>query len=116
MTAVRVGVQTGNYYQANPGTTASISNNNIETTRRGIFHNLAYSNASPFTISGNTFTVLDAPTGTKWDAIMLSSLQGSVNATVTGNIITPSIVMEEGSVFEGQCIINKKTEKGAKAS
>lgn len=94
MTAVRVGVQTGNYYQANPGTTASISNNNIETTRRGIFHNLAYSNASPFTISGNTFTVLDAPTGTKWDAIMLSSLQGSVNATVTGNIITGTDVTQ----------------------
>ncbi|HOG79705.1 MAG TPA: right-handed parallel beta-helix repeat-containing protein, partial [Anaerolineaceae bacterium] len=59
-----------------------------------IFHNLAYSDASPFTISGNTFTVLDAPTGTKWDAIMLSSLQGSVNATVTGNIITGTDVTQ----------------------
>jgi cytoskeletal protein CcmA (bactofilin family) len=35
---------------------------------------------------------------------------------VTGNIITPSIVMEEGSVFDGQCIINKKTDKDARAS
>ena len=35
---------------------------------------------------------------------------------VTGNIITPSIVMEEGSVFEGQCVINKKAERTPKAS
>ena len=35
---------------------------------------------------------------------------------VTGNIITPSIVMEEGSVFDGQCVINKKADKTAKAS
>ena len=35
---------------------------------------------------------------------------------VTGNIITPGIVMEEGSIFEGQCVINKKADKSAKAS
>jgi len=35
---------------------------------------------------------------------------------VTGNIITPSIVMEEGSVFDGQCVINKKADRAAKAS
>ncbi|HNT55770.1 MAG TPA: hypothetical protein PKG95_13715, partial [Anaerolineaceae bacterium] len=94
MTAVRVGVQTGNYSRANPGTTAAISNNSIETSKRGIFHNLAYSNASPFTISGNTFTVLDAPTETRWDAIMLSSLQGSVNAIVMDNVITVADVTQ----------------------
>ena len=36
--------------------------------------------------------------------IMLSSGQ------VKGNIITPSILMEEGVVFDGNCIINKKVE------
>ena len=36
--------------------------------------------------------------------------------TVTGNIITPSIIMEDGSVFDGQCIINKNYEKGPRAS
>lgn len=36
--------------------------------------------------------------------IMLST--GQVN----GNIITPSLIMEDGVVFEGSCIINKKEE------
>jgi cytoskeletal protein CcmA (bactofilin family) len=36
--------------------------------------------------------------------IMLST--GQVN----GNIITPSLIMEDGVVFEGNCIINKKEE------
>jgi len=27
---------------------------------------------------------------------------------IIGNIITPSIIMEEGVTFEGKCIINKK--------
>jgi len=31
---------------------------------------------------------------------------------VTGNIITPSLVMEDGVIFEGNCIINKKEEAG----
>ena len=35
--------------------------------------------------------------------IMLSS--GRIN----GNIITPSLIMEEGVIFEGNCIINKRT-------
>jgi cytoskeletal protein CcmA (bactofilin family) len=36
--------------------------------------------------------------------IMLST--GQVN----GNIITPSLIMEDGVIFEGSCIINKKEE------
>lgn len=40
--------------------------------------------------------------------IFLSS--GSIN----GNVITPSLIMEEGVKFEGNCTINKKAgEKGA---
>lgn len=30
--------------------------------------------------------------------------------SISGNVITPSIVMEEGVIFEGSCTINKKTE------
>ncbi len=30
---------------------------------------------------------------------------------VKGNIITPSLVMEEGVKFEGNCVINKKIEE-----
>ena len=61
MTGVRTGIQTGNYYNANPGTTGSISNNQIGVWRLGIFHNLAYGSASPFTISDNTITAENLP-------------------------------------------------------
>ena len=71
--------------------------------------------------AGEAVTDIEART-----VIIGGTVRGNVYATervillttgqVTGNIITPSIVMEEGSVFEGQCIINKKAEKGVKAS
>ncbi len=48
------------------------------------------------------------------------SVSGNIYATervillntgeVKGNIITPSLVMEEGVQFEGNCVINKKSE------
>jgi cytoskeletal protein CcmA (bactofilin family) len=38
--------------------------------------------------------------------IMLSSGQ------MHGNIITPSLVMEDGVIFEGNCIINRSTASG----
>ncbi len=93
MTGVRTGVQTGNYYNANPGTTGSISNNQIGVWRLGIFHNLAYSSASPFTISGNTITAETYPGATKWNGLLLSSIGGAVNATITNNdIVIPGTV------------------------
>lgn len=93
MTGVRTGVQTGNYYNANPGTTGSISNNQIGVWRLGIFHNLAYGSASPFTISGNTITAEAYPDATKWNGLLLSSIGGAVNATITGNnIVIPGAV------------------------
>ncbi|MBN1922207.1 MAG: hypothetical protein JW892_13245 [Anaerolineae bacterium] len=82
---VRTGIQTGNYYRANPGTTGSISNNQIGVWRLGIFHNLAYSDASPFTISGNTITAETYLGANKWNGLLLSSIGGAVNATITGN-------------------------------
>lgn len=30
---------------------------------------------------------------------------------IKGNIITPSLIMEDGVIFEGNCTINKKPEK-----
>ena len=85
---VRTGIQTGNFYSANPGTTGSISNNQIGVWRLGIFHNLAYSNASPFTISGNIITAETYPGATKWNGLLLSSISSPVNATITNNTIT----------------------------
>jgi hypothetical protein len=86
---VRVGVQTGNYYRANPGAAATISNNTLAVRRSGIFHNLHYSSASPFTVAGNTITAVDSA-GTHWDGITLSSFQTAANTTVQNNIIDGS--------------------------
>jgi hypothetical protein len=93
MSNVRLGLQTGNFYQANPGSGASqvISGNTIEARRTGVFHNLHYSNASALTFSGNTITALANANETKWDGIALSSLaigSTSTNNTINGNGIT----------------------------
>ena len=91
MENVRIGLQTGNYYTANPGSSTyqTISGNTISARRRGIFHNLAYSSASPFTLSSNTITgVANANESTLWDGILLSSM--TVASTASGNIINGS--------------------------
>ncbi|HRD82868.1 MAG TPA: HYR domain-containing protein [Saprospiraceae bacterium] len=89
MTNVRLGVQTGNFYLANPGTSTSqvISGNTISARRRGIFHNLFYSSASPYTLSNNTITgIADANETAVWDGILLASMQ-STASTASGNSI-----------------------------
>jgi hypothetical protein len=87
MTNVRTGIQTGNYSKANPGTSNDqlITNNIMAVRRRGIFHNLAYSNASAYTLSNNTITGLMDSHETVWDGILLSSL--SVPSTTSNNNI-----------------------------
>jgi hypothetical protein len=90
MTNVRLGIQTGNFSQANPGLPASqvISGNTIQARRTGIFHNLHYGPASTYTLSGNSIVALDNPNETKWDGIFLSSLSVpsiSSNNTINGN-------------------------------
>ena len=93
MTGVRTGIQTGNYYNANSGTTGSIRNNQIGVWRLGIFHNLAYGSASPFTIANNTITAENYPGANKWNGMLLSSIGSAVNATVSGNnIVIPGTV------------------------
>ena len=88
MTNVRIGVQTGNFSQANPGAVTSqvIADNTIQSRRRGIFHNLHYSNTSPYTLTNNNLTALaNANETAYWDGIMLGSL--SVPWTCNGNTI-----------------------------
>lgn len=85
---VRIGVQTGNYSQANPGAAAYqvISGNTMTNVRRrGIFHNLAYSTASPYTLANNTISGVANANETNWSGILMSSM--SVASTSTGNII-----------------------------
>ena len=83
MTAVRLGVQSGNYYQASPGATASISNNSIETTG-GYLPQPGLQQYSPLQSAATPSQCL-MPTG-KVGRHHASSLQGSVNAIVTANI------------------------------
>ncbi|MFZ1704188.1 MAG: right-handed parallel beta-helix repeat-containing protein [Saprospiraceae bacterium] len=87
MDNVRLGIQTGNYHQANPGTASFqvIENNTINARRRGIFHNLSYSNASPLTFNNNNINGVVNANETVWDGILLASL--SVPSTTSGNTI-----------------------------
>lgn len=90
---VRTGIQTGNYYRANPGTTGSISNNDLNVWRLGIFHNMWYANASPITIADNTITAVSYPGATKWNGILLSSFQSPVSTVIRDNTITiPDVI------------------------
>ena len=91
MVDCRAGVQTGNFYQPNPGPTVpSIVDNEMFTWRRGIFYNLHYGSASPFTITGNTLTAVDQPAAAYWDAMLVSSQQGGVTSTIANNTINGS--------------------------
>lgn len=87
MTNVRTGVQTGNFYRANPGNSSYqiISNNTIKARRTGIFHNLAYSLASPYTVSDNTITATPSANEVLWRGILVGSM--SVDNTYTDNDI-----------------------------
>lgn len=86
-TNLRIGVQTGNFAQANPGAVQfqRIENNTFSTRRLGIFHNLAYSAASAYTLHANTFTAIDHASEVNWDGISLASL--SVPSITTNNIV-----------------------------
>ncbi len=93
MINVRLGIQTGNFYQANPGAPLYqlITDNTIEARRTGIFHNLHYSSASAITLSNNTVNALANTNETRWDGIALSSLSvpsNSTNNIINGNGIT----------------------------
>jgi Right handed beta helix region/SprB repeat len=101
MDNVRLGVQTGNFYLANPGaaTYQEISGNTITNLRRtGIFHNLAYSAASPFTVSNNTISGVSNVNESKWDGVLLASL--SVPSTTSGNIISATGLSQPSTGIE----------------
>ena len=86
MTRVRVGVQTGNFYNADGGNSHSLTGNEIESFRRGIFHNLAYTNATAFDISNNDFTTVAGATFN--DGIAISSIQTAVGVTLSNNNVS----------------------------
>lgn len=113
MENVRIGVQTGNYSRANTGDAAFqvIADNEIEARRIGIFHNLHYNLASPYTISGNTITGLADVNETLVRGMLLGSL--SVDSAIEDN----DIVMDGVSVpTRGYEIWNVKASSPASIS
>lgn len=90
---VRVGVQTNNLYQANPGAPAVVEGNVFNVTRTGFFHNLFYGSASPYTIRGNEF-IAAHPSGEtgNWRGIWVESMGGSQAVTIQDNDIDASAI------------------------
>lgn len=84
---VRVGIQTGNYYQPNPGSTGRIGNNTINAWRTGIFHNFWYSNASVISVDNNTINAIDSTGATGWNGMLLTSWQSAANTLIQDNTI-----------------------------
>ncbi len=95
ITDVRVGVQTGNYDNANPGATGSISDNDISARLRGIFYNLHRTNASPFAVNNNSITGVDdpdLPVDRIWFGMLISSQSDPADADFMNNTIDGSAV------------------------
>ena len=94
---VRVGIQTGNFYQANPGTTASIVDNEVSARRGGLFYNLHYGDASLFDVNTNDISGvndLSAPMDARWFGMLISSQQSAVDANFVGNEIDGAAIVD----------------------
>ena len=90
---VRTGIQTGNFFNANPGTTGRIANNTINAWRVGIFHNLWYSNASSISVDHNSITAIPHAGVTRWTGMLLTSFQQTATTSVMDNtILVPATV------------------------
>ena len=100
MNNVRIGLQTGNFSAANPGAADSqvIAGNAIQTRRVGIFHNLHYGTASPFSLTGNQISGLTHSDETLVRGIQLSSL--AVASLVENNTINFSSLTLPTSGYE----------------
>jgi hypothetical protein len=87
LTRVRTGIQTNNFYLANPGAAAQISNNSIQFYVRGIFHNLFYQNASTWSITGNNLTAL--PSASPFSGgLQIFDIQNAVSVIAQNNNVT----------------------------
>ena len=92
-----MGIYLTNYYRPNTGNAALINGNSIQSYAYGIFYNLHYSDAAPWTVTNNTMTTAtyastgDAPgafTGVRNTGIILWSLSQPTAATITNNSVT----------------------------
>jgi predicted ribosomally synthesized peptide with SipW-like signal peptide len=89
MRANRIGIQTNTYFEPDSdGSGGLIANNDIESSSLGIWHNLHFSNASPFTIRDNVLTST-AGSSENW-GLFVSSLQSGADVVVQDNDVTDS--------------------------
>ncbi len=83
---VRLGIQTGNHINPSTGTPPVISGNTITSYRLGIFHNVQYASATPFTISDNELlTQAGAATNT---GIFIGVMDPTTSVTILNNNVT----------------------------
>ncbi len=85
MTRVAIGIQTNNFSAA--GSPSSIDHNTIDYYIRGVYHNLTYSSASPFTISNNQITA-DASAVAGNAGLLIFSMQSNASVVVQNNDVT----------------------------
>lgn len=82
----RIGIQTGNHTLPTSGTPPVISGNTITSYRLGIFHNVQYTTATPFTIANNELlTQTGAATNS---GIFIGVLDPTTSVTLQNNNVT----------------------------
>lgn len=110
---VMVGVQIGNFSNADPGdpaTTANIADNTISTYSVGVFYSLMYGSSSPFTVQDNAITAVNDPTdgGSDWTGFLITSLRDDVSVSFIGNMVDGSAATSYTTV-EGDTVWNTPT-------
>jgi uncharacterized repeat protein (TIGR01451 family) len=89
ITKVRTGIQTGNNAYSAGAYAPSISGNTVSAYVKGIYFNLQYDAATPFTISNNTITQADSTVSPTYNVgLLIQSIQGSVSSVIQGNNIS----------------------------
>ncbi len=98
MQNVRLGIQTGNFHDPNPGDAMYqvIDNNQISARRIGIFYNLHTGNPAPLTLSNNTISAIANNNETRWRGITFSSLSNT-SGIATNNTITVASPINQAS-------------------
>ncbi len=96
---VGLGVQTGNFSQANPdaGFAPTISKNQITANGIGIFFNLMYSNTSTFTVADNSISATHDPSYAPWVGVLIGSIENSASVTFQDNTINGSAAYESST-------------------
>ncbi|MGA2439639.1 MAG: right-handed parallel beta-helix repeat-containing protein [Tepidisphaeraceae bacterium] len=98
MNDVTVGVQTGNFSQANSDNTFTpeISNNTIAASGVGIFYNLMYDGSSTITVSNNHITAINSSADAPWQGVLLTSIQDPASVSFQNNTIDGSNAYTNG--------------------